>query len=79
MEEAVSDYTKCIELDSKYSRAYKARATIEMSLDRPEDAMRDFSYCYLLDTLTHGDIQPTPDGMETAIQVLAKKDVEKEQ
>ena len=79
MEEAVSDYTKCIELDSKYSRAYNARATIEMSLDRPEDAMRDFSYCYLLDTLTHGDIQPTPDGMETAIQVLAKKDVEKEQ
>ena len=41
--------------------------------------MHDFSYCYLLDTLTQGDIQPTPDGMETAIQALAKKDVEKEQ
>ena len=49
-----------------------------MSLDKPEAAMADFSYCYLLDIVSQGDMQPTPEGMDALIQVLGKKDVEKE-
>ena len=40
--------------------------------------MADFSYCYLLDIVSQGDMQPTPEGMDALIQVLGKKDVEKE-
>ena len=78
LEEAIADYTQCITLDDKYSRAYKARAGVYKSLDRLEEAIEDFSYCYLLDTVSSGDMQMTPEGMDEVIQALAKRDAKAE-
>lgn len=75
----MESYSKCIELDAKYARAYKARAGIELTLERYEQALSDFSYGYLLDIISQGDMQQTPEGMDTAIQALAKRDVKEEQ
>ena len=78
LEEAVADYTQCIALDDKYSRAYKARAGVYKAMDRLEEAIEDYSYCYLLDTISSGDMQMTPDGMDEVIQALSKRDAKAE-
>lgn len=78
MEEAIESYSKCITLDKAYARAYKARASIELSLERYEDALSDFSYSYMLDIVKQPNNQQTPEGMDECIQALAKRDTEKE-
>ena len=78
MEEAIESYSKCITLDKAYARAYKARASIELSLERYEDALSDFSYSYMLEIVKQPENQQTPEGMDKCIQALARRDVEAE-
>lgn len=46
---AVSDFSKAIELDSKYIQAYYSRAICESKLGRPEKALIDFNKVTELD------------------------------
>ena len=78
LDESIAAYSKCIELDPKYTRAYKARGSLYQSQHELEEAIRDFSFAYLLDTVNAGDIQPTSDSFDTVIQELADRHAKEE-
>ena len=73
IEESLSEYTKCIELDPKYRRAYMARAGLYKAQGDLENSLRDFSFEYLLETIEAGDLQPTPQDFEAVVQELAAR------
>lgn len=78
LEESLEAYTRCIELDVKYSRAYKARCGVYRLLNNPEKAMEDISFCYLLDTIAKGDMIPAYEETEELINTLATKKAKEE-
>ena len=78
LQESLEAYSRCIELDSKYSRAYKARCNVYKLLDMPEKAMEDISFCYLLDTISKGDMIPAYEETEELITILAGKKTKEE-
>lgn len=71
IEESIAEYTKCIDLDAKYIRAYLARAALYKTQHALESALRDFSFAYLLETIHSGDLQPTPQDFEVVVQELS--------
>lgn len=73
VEESIREYTKCIDLDPKYRRAYLARAGLYKAQDDLESSLRDFSFEYLLETIEAGDLQPTPQDFEAVVQELAAR------
>lgn len=71
LEESLEAYTSCIQLDPKYSRAYKARCGVYKLLKQYEKAMEDISFCYLLDTIAKGDMVPAYEETEELIAILS--------
>lgn len=73
LEDSLEAYTKCIQLDPKYSRAYKARCGVYKLLEQYEEAMKDISFCYLLDTIAKGDMVPAYEETEELIGILSSR------
>ncbi len=46
--EAISDFTKAIELNPNYDKAYNNRGNLLMKSNRPEDAIRDYNHSIVL-------------------------------
>lgn len=78
MEESLEAYNRCIELDPKYVRAYRARCGVYKMMNNPEKAMEDISFAYLLETIAKGDMIPAFDETEELINALAAKKAREE-